>query len=193
MDAPQAKYKDSVKSPKIPGFVWQEPENDHDVKLYRDITVAGCTILVITPDSIEDPNPPYDFVYTVGFYLNLSHPEFFIKGVSGNCAGNMMNQLFAYVESGHKIEEGHTVRHDFGMGEKKLVAKLVPQEVYFDYLGWGCWFYRSLIWNVSPIAEHKFPVLQLFWPDPNGFYPWDANCNQKVREVQTLVPQPDEE
>lgn len=191
MDALDAKYKDSVATPKIPGFKWQEPENDGDIKSFRDIITVGCTILEILPDDVENPKPPYDFVYSVGFYLNLIHPEFLIKGVSGRSSAHLINQLFSYIASGHKIENGHTVRHDFGIGEKKLVAKLVPKELYFDYLGWGAWFYRSLLWNVQPLAEHKFPVLQLFWPDPEGFYPWDANCNPKVREVQMLVPQPD--
>jgi hypothetical protein len=105
----------------------------------------------------------------------------------------MMNDLFHYVENGNRLKDGDTIRYDFGEGERTLVAKVFPQGRYSDYLGWGCWFYRSLFWKVAPIAEHKFPVLQLFWPDPNGLYPWQEGCHPKVMEVQTPIAIPEEE
>jgi hypothetical protein len=73
------------------------------------------------------------------------------------------------------------------------VARLVPQEYYFDYMRHGSWFYRSLLWKVDPIAEHKWPVLQLVWPDPNGLYPWDEGCDPRAREIQTLREVPSAE
>jgi len=184
----EAKYQDSIKFPKLAGFEWQDPENDWDMTLYRDIVRQGCTILQITSDEGK-PDINSEFVYSVGFYLNLKHPEFLIMGILGDSVGNFMKSLFHYVESGKTISEGHTVRHDFGTDEKKMIAKWVSRERYFDYLGWGCWFYRSLLWKVRPIAEHKFPVLQLFWPDKNGFYPWEPDCNPVAKRVQTLVSQ----
>jgi hypothetical protein len=70
------KYKSSLKSPPIADFEWQNPDNDKDRASFRDILTCGCTILLIHPD--EAPSgPPYDFIYTVGFFLNLQQPEFF--------------------------------------------------------------------------------------------------------------------
>ena len=186
----EARFIKSLTSPKIPGFEWQEPDDDGDRNSFRNILTEGCTILQITPGQ-EKSNAGADFVYTIGFYLNLLHPELFIVGVSGESAAKMMNDLFAYVESGNRIEDGHTWTYDLGKGDRKMVARLVPQERYLDYLGYGCWFYRSLLWKVEPIAEHKFPVLQLFWPDPAGLYPWDPGCDPRAVEIQTLVAQPE--
>jgi hypothetical protein len=160
--------------------------------MFRDILTHGCSVLTITPDE-ENPEPPYDFTYTLGFYLNLLHPEFLILGISPDVSVRLMNSLFAVIEAGDRFAENHTLRYNFGLGERKLVAKLVPQERYYDYLGYGCWFYRSPLWNVSPIAEHKFPVLQLVWPDPAGLYPWDPGCDPRVRDIQTLRAQPEDE
>lgn len=135
--------------------------------------------------------PPYRHIYTVGNYLNLGHPEFFIKGTSGTQEADMMNDLFRYVEAGNKIADGDTVRHNLGQGETCFIARSFPKEFYFDYLGWGCWFYRSLLYNEQPLLEHKFPVLQLFWPDKQGRYPWEPDCDPIVTQAQALVPVPD--
>jgi hypothetical protein len=186
----EAKYKDSLTSPKVPAFEWQDPQDDGDRQMFRDILTDGCHIITVYPDGTT-PEQSFDFAYSVGFYLNLLHPEFLIMGISSDSAGRVMNDLFAYIESGAKIAENHTLRYDLGKGEKRLVAKLVPQERYFDYLGHACWFYRSLLWKVEPLAEHKFPVLQLFWPDAAGLYPWDPGCDSRVKEIQTLVEQPE--
>src|SRR6266446_4281163 len=104
----EPKYKTSITAPKLPGFEWQEPDGEKDLKNFKDIVTHGCTILMIYRDEAET-GPPYDFVYTVGFYLNLQHPEFFIEGLLGVSAGDMMNSLFRYVESGHRIKDGDTV------------------------------------------------------------------------------------
>lgn len=184
--SPEPRYIASLKSPPIKGFEWQDPEDDQDRGSFRSILTDGCTILMIHPDEAAS-GPPYDYVYTVGFFLNLQQPEFFIKGLLSNSAGRMMNDLFKYVEQGARIKEGDTLRYNFGEGEKKLVARYFPQRRYQDYLGWGCWFYRSLLWRQDPVGEHKFPVLQLFWPDRRGLYPWDADCDPKARAIQTPV------
>jgi len=186
----EAKFRDSLLSPKIAGFEWQEPDGEGDRNIYRDILTEGCTILVIEPDE-HRPDLQSDFAYSIGFYLNLLHPEFLIMGASGNAAARLMNWLFASIESGKRIKENDTVTCDLGKGDRKLVARLVSQERYFDYLGYACWFYRSLLWKVPPVAEHKFPVLQLFWPDPAGLYPWEPGCDARAREIQTLVAQPE--
>ena len=180
-----ARFVSSVTAPKLEHFEWQEPDGEEDLARFRNIVTQGCTILMIYPDAAGS-GPPYDFIYTVGFYLNLQHPEIFIKGLLSDVTGDMMNDLFRYVESGRKLKDGDTVRYDFGEGEKKLVARAFPQEKYFDYLGWACWFYRSLLWKVAPVAEHKFPVLQLFWPDAHGFYPWDEGCHPAAKQIQTV-------
>jgi hypothetical protein len=182
----KGRFASCVTMPKLEGFTWPEPDGEHDLARFRHIVNDGCTILMIYRDEAGS-GPPFDFIYTVGFHLNLQHPELFIKGLLGDSAGTMMNALFRYVESGHRIKDGDTVRYDFGEGEKKLVARTFPEEKYFDYLGWGCWFYRSLFFNVAPIAEHKFPVLQLCWPDPHGFYPWDEQCHPEARRIQSLM------
>lgn len=180
-----AKYLSSLKQPRLTAFGWQEPENEKDRRSFHDILTTGCTIPMIYDDKAE-PGAPYDFIYTTGFFLNLGHPEFFIKGALDESAADMMNALFRYVEAGNQIGDGDSVRHDLGKGEICFIAKTFPHDRYFDYLGWGCWFYRSLFYKQPPVLEHKFPVLQLFYPDRIGKYPWDEGCDPGVLKMQTL-------
>lgn len=182
----EAKYQSSRTSPKIPGFEWQEAESKMDRDIFQDILTTGRSILAVAPDGSKNPGVTCDFAYSLGFYLNLAHPELLIMGISKDASGQLLNLLFAQVEAGEHYFEDQPLICDFGQGEKKLVPKFVPQERYENHLGYGCWFYRSLRWNTRPIAEHKFPVLQLFWPDAAGYYPWHPACDPQVRKMQTL-------
>lgn len=179
----EPKFINSLRHPKIEGFEWQEPENQYDRELYKDILNFGCRIVQVTPD--DDPVPPFDFCYTIGFYLNLKHPEFIILGAT-NLVGRLMNGLFAEIENGKSYGPDDAVTFDFGRGPVDLRLREVPQGAYFEYMGYASWFYRSLLYNVSPLMEHKFPVLQLCWPDPAGRYPWEEECNPKVIAAQTF-------
>jgi hypothetical protein len=183
----RAPYESSITTPKLEGFEWQEPDGEEDLASFRHIVKDGCTLISVYPDEAGS-GPPFDFIYSVGFYLNLQHPEIFMKGVLSGKAGEMINSIFRHVEAGNTIKDGDTVRYDLGDGDKKFVARAFPIDRYFDYLGWGCWFYRSLLWKKPPVAEHKFPVLQLFWADSSGRYPWDADCDKRVRDIQTPIP-----
>ena len=40
----EAKFRDSLLSPKIAGFEWQEPDGEGGRNIYRDILTEGCTI-----------------------------------------------------------------------------------------------------------------------------------------------------
>jgi len=156
-----------------------------DRSVFHDILHEGRSILTLIPDA-KRPGAPCDLAYSVGCYLNLIHPEFLIMGVSSEASFQLLNLLFAQVEAGEHFFEDHPLTYDFGNGETKLVTKFVPQERYENNLTYACWFYRSLLWNLPPIATHKFPVLQLFWPDSAGYYPWHPACDPQVRKVQML-------
>ena len=51
------------------------------------------------------------------------------------------------------------------------------------FLGNAAWFYRS----------PDFPVLQCFWPDAQGRFPWDPACDPDWRQDQPLLYEADRE
>jgi len=53
----------------------------------------------------------------------------------------------------------------------------VDRQHYSDYVGYALWFY-----------EHDpFPLMQCFWPDKKGLFPWDDGCNHYVKNAQPLL------
>lgn len=179
-----ARYIDSLKNPRIPGFEWQEPEDDGDRKMFRDILEHGCQVLAIEPGN----NTP-DFSYSVGLYLNFLHPEILIMGISSRACHKAINLIWREADAGKALKAGDE-RSDLFDVPRPVRFVPVNQERYFDYLGYAAWFYRSLLYRVEPPMEHKFPVPQALWPDKNLFYPDNPRCDQKVRDVQTLRAQP---
>ena len=178
------RYIDSVRNPKIPGFEWQDPEDDGDRKMFRDILEHGCQVI-----AVEAGPRSLDFSYSVGLFLNFSHPEILIMGVSSQSCHKAINQICREAAGGRAVREGDERTELFDVPRP---VKFVPvdKQRYFDYLGYAAWFYRSLLYRVSPPMEHKFPVLQGLWADKNLLYPDNPRCDENVRKVQTLIPQP---
>lgn len=175
------RFISSLHNPKIPGFEWRDPEDDGDRKMFRDILEFGCEVIGIEP---TEHSPDYSF--SVGLYLNFLYPEILIMGVSAQSSCRAINSLCEEASSGLKVEAGD-VRTDLFEVPRPVRFVPVPQEFYFEYLGYAVWFYRSLLFRVEPVATHKFPVLQAVWPDDCGYYPDDPRCDANVRKAQTLV------
>lgn len=182
---PAAKYLSSLKAPPIAGFQWQDPDNDDDRHRFRDVLEYGCHIV-----SVEDSpySPPFSF--SIGFYLNLQHPEFFVMGMSTDTAGHFINRLFHAVENGRRFSADEQIPDLFEDGRPAML-KPFPKDLYVDYLGYACWFYRSLTFQ-PPLMEFKFPVLQLFYPDKSGLFPFEPGCHPAAVAAQIPKPIPPE-
>ncbi len=152
--------------------------------MFRDILEHGCQVIAVE----AGPRSP-DFSYSVGLFLNFLHPEILIMGLSSQSCHKAINQLCGEAAAGRVLREGDE-RPD--LVEVLRPVKFVPvdKQRYYDYLGYAAWFYRSLLFRSSPPMEPKFPVLQGLWADKNLLYPDNPGCDENVRKVQTLVPQP---
>jgi hypothetical protein len=175
---PTARYIDSLKNPRIPGFEWQEPENDADRQLYRDILDHGAVAV--------RGNSNDDYAFSIGLYLNFLHPEIIVMGLSRDVSNRALYRILGEAEKGRILAKGDE-RSD--LFELRFPVRFVPvdEKFYFDYIQYAAWFYRSLLFRVEPVAVHMFPVLQAIWADKNGFYPDDPHCDATARRVQTLV------
>jgi len=174
-----AKYLVSLREPRIAGFQWQDPEDDHDRKIFRDVLEHGCHIV-----GIDDAPGQSLYCFSIGFYLNLAHPEFLVMGLDSSVAAQMINHAFSMVEGGHQFSEGERIRDSFPENREGVVKPFL-KKFYFAYLGYACWFYRSLMF-LPPAIEPKFPVYQIFWPDKEGRYPFDQGCHPAVVRAQAV-------
>ena len=53
---------------------------------------------------------------------------------------------------------------------------------YKEWVGWAIWFYDS-----DPAS---FPLLQCFYPDMNGKFPWEPDCESWAVKSQPLLYKP---
>lgn len=181
--AHHTRFMASLSSPRLEGFAWQEPGGVGDVKMFRNILAHGCQV-----QAIEAAPPEYDFCYSIGLYLNLLQPEILVIGVDGEQCTRFINLICRDALNGD-LTTAESVRNDLFPDGRRIRFRQVPHERYFDYLGYGCWFYRSLFFR-PPVCEHKWPLLQAIWADREGRFPDDANCDPRLVHLLELRPQP---
>ncbi len=90
----------------------------------------------------------------------------------------IVNVIGTEIKGGEKFEPGNEYQNVFAQCGCQF--RPVDWSRYADYLGWAMWFY-----NGDP-----FPVLQCFWPDREGHYPWDPSCSSGAVELQPFLFKP---
>lgn len=116
--------------------------------------------------------------FSCGLYHTYRHPEIVVFGLHHDRLTGIINAIGREVSNGAKFEFGReslTILEGYPCAFREIAV-----QNYHGYLGWAIWFYERA----------PFPVLQCFWPDKGGFYPWDARCNAFVSESQPLLFKP---
>lgn len=119
----------------------------------------------------ESSGVPKHFAYTIGMPTTQSHPELIMIGQSPQTMATALNSL------GDSIAKGATLEPDNELGEMpglKIQAKIVHATWYRDYLGYGLWYHGS----------EDFEILQVYWADDAGRFPWDADCDPEAAKLQ---------
>ncbi len=141
-------------------------------KFISDINRVGWNVTNVLKVSGET-GP--DWSFSCGLYHTFHHPEVVIFGLHSDNSTRIINTIGKEVSGGAKFEpraESNSILEGY-----PCTFREVAIHNYHDYLGWTIWFYEQV----------PFPVLQCFWPDKGGFYPWDARCNAFVSESQPLL------
>ena len=115
------------------------------------------------------------FAYSTGLFLRFGQPEIIMFGLPLDDMHRMLNIIGAQMREGLRFESGR----DFPdiLDKYPCQFRIVDPTQYREHVGWSIWFYENL----------EFPVLQCFWPDKNGFFPWQAECSPRVRELQAFL------
>lgn len=152
-------------------MVRTEGEDADEQKVIDDIEQYGWHIVGIEADD-EGPG----FAYSVGLHHTLGHPEVIVFGLaSADTMAQIINGIGDAVRSGTRFEDWH--ESDEILEGYSCMFRKVPIEAYPEYLGYAMWFYRP----------DQFPVLQCVWPDKEGRYPWEAECDPIVRQRQPVL------
>jgi hypothetical protein len=153
----------------------QDRDNLHhaDQKFLSDIEAYGWNVTTVFAK--EGEIGP-EWAYSTGLFHVLQHPEIVIFGLELSNMQKIINNIGTEVKGGRRFEPGNEY-HDI-FAKCGCQFRRLDRNYYRDYLGWAVWFYEG----------DAFPVLQCFWPDREGHYPWDPAC--AAASVQPLLFNP---
>lgn len=143
-----------------------------DRKLLEDIERVGWHVIsVFSPESDE---PEWSF--SIGLFQSFRHAEIITFGLPRDRRSAVINSAGRQVQAG-KIYQANGEYADILAAPYKCAFRDVPRSLYREYVGYALWFYES----------DPFPLIQCFWPDKEGLFPWDDQCNEHVRVAQPTL------
>ena len=151
-------------------MVREHADDDSDRKLLDDVREHGWHLVGIG----DDPAGPA-YVFSVGMYHTLGHPEVCIVGLGNiETMGQILNAIGEAVRSGESYKDW-SESSDILEGYSCTFRSVAPT-FYPDYFGYGMWFYEG----------PEFPILQCVWPDRAHHFPWDDDVDERLSDVQPI-------
>jgi hypothetical protein len=150
---------------------------EFDQKFLKIIDEFGWHVMSVAPRTDQEGDL---WSYSTGFFYHYKHPEIIVFNQSIDLHHSMINVI------GNRVKAGETFKPGKGysdiIGNFDVQFRPMHPSHYWDWLNFACWFYDG-----NPAT---FPVLQCFWPDMNGRFPWEPGCEQWAIEQQPFHDQP---
>ena len=150
--------------------------DDDDRNILDDIERVGWSLICISEDS-EGPG----FVYSVGMMQTLGHPEIIMFGLDIDLMANLINGMGKMILEGRRFDEV-ALYEDLLEG---YACKCIPvaEKHHTEFLGYAMWHRR----HVGQLGTLK--AVQCLWPDRQGKFPDEAECDPRIRECQPVLDQ----
>jgi hypothetical protein len=115
------------------------------------------------------------WAYSVGLFAQYGQPELIIFGLKIETMLEMISRYADLPQVGKEFGDG--VKIDGIIPDKTCVLREV-------HLPWRETLLRSASWYYH---YEKYPVLQCFWPDRHGYFPWEDHCSKHSRKAQPML------
>lgn len=116
-----------------------------------------------------------DWVYSVGLFAKYGQPELIVFGLEIETMHGMISRYAELLQAGKRFLN-HT-KIDGIIAGKECVLREVHVPWREPLLRSASWYYHY----------QQYPVLQCFWPDRHGYFPWDDHCSKRCRKAQPLL------
>jgi hypothetical protein len=116
-----------------------------------------------------------DWAYSVGLYAKYGQPELIAFGGEIETLHEMISRYADLLHAGKRF------------GDSTKIDGIIPDQPCFlraVHVPWREPLLRSASWYYH---YQEYPVLQCFWPDRHGYFPWDEHSNKRIRKVQPLL------
>lgn len=151
--------------------------NDVDVKFLEIVKKFGWHVMTVAPRVDEEGSL---FSYSTGLFHTYQHAEILLFNLPIETMRQIINEIGNQVKAGRKFEPGPLYEDIFA--SCSCVFRPVLEDHFSEYVGYSLWFYDG----------DPFPVLQCFWPDPKGRFPWERDCDDSYRDSQPFLYLPPE-
>ncbi len=147
----------------------------HAEKIEWMIETNGWALEPVQPDPDSDPPLPA-YAYTIGLPELTGFAEVVIFGLQPVAANGLLGLVVEMLQGGTEIPLGVEL---VGLLDNELRCIFAP----VDLDTWGGFFRTSAAWY----RGHPFEMVQLLWPDRNGFLPTEAGYAQHMRLAQPVI------
>ncbi len=139
------------------------------------IETDGWALEAVTGDHGTDPPTP-TYAYSVGFPTQFGFPEVAVFGLAPVAAKGLIGLVADARRGGTEIPLGVEL---VGLLDNELRCVFAP----VDPSVIDGWFPTLAAWHRGA----DVPVVQLMYPDRNGFLPYEAGFEHRLRFAQPLV------
>jgi Domain of unknown function (DUF4262) len=159
-------------SPDLPDF-----HIPHAEKIEWMIETHGWALEPVPADTTAQPPIP-GYSYTIGFPALFGFPEVLLFGLTPVASRGLLDLVADLLRGGTEVPIGVEL---VGLFDNDLRCVFAPIDL--DEYRWlvataNAW-YRGA----------PFSIVQLLWPDRNGFLPTEAGFDQRVRPAQPVLGQ----
>jgi hypothetical protein len=155
----------------------REGHTEFDQKFLKIIDEHGWHVLGVVPRA-EDSGHAWS--YSTGLFYHYKHPEIIVINEPTDLRLSMINAIGDRVKAGETFEPGKGYS-DIIRNFDVQFRPMHPSH-YWDWLNCACWFHDN--------DPKTFPVLQCFYPDMQGKFPWERGCEQWAIDQQPMHDQP---
>ncbi len=119
------------------------------------------------------------FLFTIGLWESFKHPEILVFATSEDPVplGGVVKSLVKRISSGEKFNAGDSI--DGAFGDYPARVRSVLPKWFASFLGTALGYYRG----------NSFPVVQLYWPDKSGNFPWHSAFDIEAVGYQPVLYQ----
>jgi hypothetical protein len=139
------------------------------------VETDGFAVEPVLPDATTDPPRPA-YAYTIGFSAGVAFPEVVVFGLTPVAARGLLGLVADARRGGTEIPLDVEL---VGLLDNDLRCRFSP----VDLEVWGAWFATAAAWY----RGEPFELVQLIYPDRNGFLPYEAGYEQRMRLAQPVI------
>jgi hypothetical protein len=147
----------------------------HAEKIEWMIETTGWALEPVPPDVEQDPPTP-GYAYSIGLPAAVGFPEVVVFGLTPVAANGLVTLVADACRGGTDIPIGVEV---VGLLDNELRCRFAP----VDLDRWGAYFATARAWYQGA----PFEVVQLLFPDRNGFMPYEAGYEQRMMLAQPVI------